>query len=148
MGKNSNSAPITVGIQRELYYIYKARAEAEKSSMVDFFNELLINLLEKEKFVRSVVGFLEIVGPEGDRMTLMDTKNRKLIDVYLRDFELYCEQDQSNNCIHTRFVWASPQMGKLIRSKKKGGTLDSAGGSIPTEHGKGNGSSTFKALLY
>lgn len=32
----------------------------------------------------------------------------KLIDVYFVGIEFRCELDKSINCIHTKFVWASP----------------------------------------
>jgi hypothetical protein len=109
---------VTVHLYREIYDRIKDRAESERYPTKEYLNELLQSWLEKEKFMNEIAGHLSIDDPQdfGDnRITIRDTKEKKLIDVYLKDCDLHCDFHQSNCCIHTRYLWSRPEMGRITR---------------------------------
>ncbi len=75
---------------------------------------MLAAWLEKEEFIKTFAGHLSIDGLQENRVTLKDTKEKKLIDVYLDNHKLRCEfHNNSTDCIHTIYVWASPETGRI-----------------------------------
>jgi hypothetical protein len=64
---------------------------------------LLINALTKFNYLNEVSPELSVDSYGESRVTLKDSKARKLIDVNLKEEELVCEQDKKKDCEHTEF---------------------------------------------
>lgn len=51
-----------------------------------------------------------------DRITIRDNDEGRLVDVYIREKNLWCEYDKSNDCVHVGYAWALPQVRSALRS--------------------------------
>lgn len=133
-GGNTARETVTVNVYRDIYDKYKIKAEQERSGLKEYLNELLQNLIDKEEFVDLRLGHINIDSVQDNRVTLKDMKERRLIDVYMKNDELFCEHDNSTCCIHVRRVWASTKMGKLVR-RQMNGSSSGEGNGIPHRAG-------------
>ncbi len=124
--KKTKSAIVTVDIDRALYDELKARADKKRYKIKEYVNERLWLDLQKEKFLAAYAPFLSVIGePEGNRITLHDTKIKQTVDVFLHDTQLYCEIDEKGPCAHIDYVMLLPELSKLYinrqqQSKKEG----------------------------
>jgi len=50
-----------------------------------------------------------------DRVSIMDSVENKIIDVKIREGSLYCMLCESEQCIHTGFAYALPEVDQRIR---------------------------------
>jgi hypothetical protein len=62
---------------------------------------------------------LSIDSYEGNRITIKDVKEKVLVAVIYKDGDLQCEKQHSNNCIHIRFIWMTPEISKIRTNGKK-----------------------------
>jgi hypothetical protein len=110
---------VSAHIFRDIYDKYKERAESERYDIKEYLNKLLAAWLEKEEFIKTFAGHLSIDSLQENRVTLKDTKEKKLIDVCLNDHKLRCEfHNNSTDCIHTIYVWASPETGRINKEQQ------------------------------
>lgn len=59
--------------------------------------------MTKFNYLNEVSPELSVDSYGESRVTLKDSKARKLIDVNLKEEELVCEQDKKKDCEHTEF---------------------------------------------
>lgn len=101
---------VTVDIFKETYDSLKKNAENNRQTTKQFINFLLINALTKYNYLNEISPELSVDSYGDNRVTLKDSKARKLIDVNLKEEGLVCEQDRKKDCEHTEFVLASPEV--------------------------------------
>ncbi|KAA2278894.1 MAG: hypothetical protein AB7V56_14985 [Candidatus Nitrosocosmicus sp.] len=104
---------VTVEIFIENYEKMKQRAIQKRLNIKEYVNDFLQLYLEKEEFLSRVAPSLSVDSYEGNRITLKDTNKKVLVDVFYSNGELQCDVDQSNNCIHTKFIWMIPEISKI-----------------------------------
>jgi hypothetical protein len=104
---------VTVEIFIENYEKMKQRAIQKRLNIKEYVNDFLQLYLEKEEFLSWVAPSLSVDSYEGNRITLKDTNKKVLVDVFYSSGELQCDVDQSNNCIHTKFIWMIPEISKI-----------------------------------
>ncbi|MDR4490868.1 MAG: hypothetical protein R2685_08195 [Candidatus Nitrosocosmicus sp.] len=104
---------VTVEIFIENYEKMKQRAIQKRLNIKEYVNDFLQLYLEKEEFLSWVAPSLSVDSYEGNRITLKDTNKKVLVDVFYSNGELQCDVDQSNNCIHTKFIWMIPEISKI-----------------------------------
>jgi|1186.fasta_scaffold29021_2 hypothetical protein len=120
---------VSAHIFRDIYDKYKERAESERYDVKEYLNNLLEAWLQKEEFINTFAGHLSIDSLQENVITLKDTKEKKLVDVYLSDHKLRCELCNLTDCIHTIYVWASPEIGRITNTtgRSKNITFPEAG---------------------
>lgn len=104
---------VTVEIFIENYEKMKQRAIQKRLNIKEYVNDFIQLYLEKEEFLSWVAPSLSVDSYEGNRITLKDTNKKVLVDVFYSNGELQCDVDQSNNCIHTKFIWMIPEISKI-----------------------------------
>lgn len=104
---------VTVEIFVENYEKMKQRAMQKRLNIKEYVNDFIQLYLEKEEFLSRVAPSLSVDSYEGNRITLKDTNKKVLVDVFYSSGELQCDVDQSNNCIHTKFIWMIPEISKI-----------------------------------
>lgn len=109
---------VTVEVFAENYERIKSNALQKKQNIKEYVNDLLGVYLEKEDFIHLVAPSLSIDSYEGNRITVKDIKEKVLVDVFYKNGDLQCEKDQSNNCMHTRFIWMTPEISKIRTNGK------------------------------
>jgi hypothetical protein len=110
---------VTVEIFVENYEKMKQRAIQKRLNIKEYVNDFLQVYLEKEEFLSTVAPSLSVDSYQGNRITLKDVKKKILVDVFYVNGELQCESDQSNNCIHTKFIWMIPEISKIKTNGQK-----------------------------
>ena len=111
--KRGGRSVVTVEIFVENYEKMKQRANQKRLNIKEYVNDFLQGYLEKEEFLARVAPSLSVDSYQGNRITLKDIKKKILVDVFYVSGELQCEADQSNNCIHTKFIWMIPEISKI-----------------------------------
>jgi hypothetical protein len=92
------------------------RAELEANKYSQTYSGVGVWIIRKFLLEHTDFRFKHINSKE-DHITLLDNLQRRIIDVYVKDGKLYCEQDASNNCEHTRAVSKYPEVKKLFKTK-------------------------------
>lgn len=140
---SQNKDTVTINVYRTIYDKYKEKAERERFGLKEYMNDLLLNLLVKEEFINKLFGHIGFSSlADNDHLVLNDLKERRLIDIYLRNNELYCDFDKTACCAHTFFVWASPKMGKIIPATSLRNRMSPESGSDRREHGEDDATPT------
>jgi hypothetical protein len=89
---------------------FKKAAEERRYNTKEYMNTILKYNLMRLDFLEKQLPNLSIDSCENGRVRLKDSKEMKLIEVYFVGNEFRCELDKSTNCIHTKFLWASPEV--------------------------------------
>lgn len=116
---------VTVDVYKENYIPLKHEAHAKRYGVAEYVNHKLQLALERERFLHSYAPHLSVDSCEGDIIVIRDDSIRGFVELRLRDNSLQCDHDNTTDCIHTRFAWASNEIVNFFRGagKKK---LDSA----------------------
>ncbi|GKS60857.1 hypothetical protein YTPLAS21_03150 [Candidatus Nitrosocosmicus sp.] len=117
--KRGGRSVVTVEIFLENYEKMKKRAIQKRLNIKEYINDFLQVYLEKEEFLARVAPSLSVDSYEGNRITLKDIKKKILVDVFYVNGELQCESDQTNNCIHTKFIWMIPEISRIKTNGNK-----------------------------
>jgi hypothetical protein len=113
MVKRGGKEVITVEIFKETYDAMKVVAARKRWSAKDYINTVLMEPIERDKFLRSYAPSLSKVGYEDDILFIRDTKLDKTAEIYLRDRFLYCNVCESKDCVHIHYALALPEVAKL-----------------------------------
>lgn len=105
---------LNIEIINQLNRFWELNEEALSQEGVNSFSDLvgyLINQMENKKIEKR----LEHINVFEDHITIRDNQLKQEINVYVRDKVLWCEYDQSENCIHVGYAWAIPKVVKALK---------------------------------
>lgn len=112
----------TVAIQKAIYERVKVAAESRGMSIQNYINETLLMNVERDEFLKAFAPCLSLEYLANNTIFLHDSKQNKTITIKLRyhgddsyadGVELFCEQDESIDCLHVRFTMALPELMQL-----------------------------------
>jgi hypothetical protein len=95
---------------------YWKSSKRKAPDFTNFVNDLLADIVETEKFQEIIAPRMTKVGLDQDNLNCMyikDEKENKIVEVFLNDNKLYCEQDRSKNCDHVMFALLQPEVSRL-----------------------------------
>jgi hypothetical protein len=113
MVKRGGKEVITVEIFKETYDAMKVIATRKRWSAKDYINTVLMEAIERDKFLQSYAPSLSKVGYEDDILFIRDIKLGKTAEIYLRDRSLYCNVCECKDCVHIHYALALPEVAKL-----------------------------------
>jgi hypothetical protein len=113
MVKRGGKEVITVEIFKETYEAMKFIATRKRWSAKEYINTVLMEAIERDKFLQSYAPSLSKVGYEDDILFIRDIKLGKTAEIYLRDRSLYCNVCECKDCIHIHYALALPEVAKL-----------------------------------
>jgi hypothetical protein len=113
MVKRGGKEVITVEIFKETYDAMKVIATRKRWSAKDYINTVLMEAIERDKFLQSYAPSLSKVGYEDDILFIRDIKLGKTAEIYLRDRSLYCNVCEYKDCVHIHYALALPEVAKL-----------------------------------
>ena len=113
MVKRGGKEVITVEIFKEPSDTMKAIATKKRWSTKDYINSVLLEAIERDKFLYSYAPSLSKVGYEDNILFIRDAKLGKTAEISLRDRSLYCNVCNSKDCVHIHYAFALPEMAKL-----------------------------------
>ena len=120
MVKRGGKEVITVEIFKETYDVMKAHAEKKRWNTKDLINTVLVEAIERDRFLQSYAPYLSKIGFESNVLFIRDSKLGKTAEVYLRDRALYCNVCGSKDCAHIHYSLALPEVAKLYLRKPAG----------------------------
>lgn len=115
--KRGGKEVISVEILKETYDVMKANAEKKHWNTKEYINAVLMDLIERAKFLQSYAPSLSKVGYENNILFIRDAKLSKTAEVYLRDRALYCNVCESKDCVHIHYALALPEVVRLVLRK-------------------------------
>ena len=102
----------------ELRAIYERKKhlllDAGINTFTGFVNDLIWHVIEADRVLASKAPFLSEVGMTEDGVTLRDAKLDRIVEVKVRNGELVCDLDNSNDCVHVGFAYAIPEVYRII----------------------------------
>lgn len=113
MVRRGGKEVVTVEIFKETYDIMKAMAAKKHWNVKDYINTILIETIDKDKFLQRYAPFLVKVGFEDNILFVKDSKINKTAEIYLRDHTLYCNICELKDCVHIHYALALPEISKL-----------------------------------
>lgn len=117
MVKRGGKEVITVEIFKETYDVMKATAAKKHWNTKDYINTVLVEAIERDRFLQTYAPFLSKIGFEDNILFVRDSKLGKTAEVYLRDRTLYCNVCDSKDCLHIHYALALPETAKLYLRK-------------------------------
>lgn len=117
MVKRGGKDVITVEIFRETYDVMKAVATKRHWNTKDYINIVLMEVIERDKFLQSYAPSLSKIGFENNIIFIRDAKLSKTAEIYLRDRALYCNVCESKDCVHIHYSLALPEVAKMFLHK-------------------------------
>ena len=79
-----------------------------------WLNEYLLIKLEDSDYLSRYGPFISWIGPEGDSLLLRDYNLDRLIEVQIKDSNLYCLYHEAKECVHIGFCYAIPEVYKKL----------------------------------
>jgi hypothetical protein len=93
----------------------KQEGKTRKIPLGTLVEDLLLPELERNEALRHYAPFLEQVGIEDDVIFLKDNRLLKIVELRVRDGDLYCGHDRSKSCVHIGFAWSIPRVYKVMK---------------------------------
>ncbi|HJS82354.1 MAG TPA: hypothetical protein VJ742_05905 [Nitrososphaera sp.] len=118
MVKRGGKEVITVEIFKGTYEVMKALATKRRWNTKDYINTVLMEVIERDKFLQSYAPSLSKIGYENNILFIRDARISKTAEIYLRDRALYCNVCDSKDCVHIHYALALPEVAKLYLRKK------------------------------
>jgi len=115
--KRGGKEVVTVEIFKETYDVMKATATKRRWNTKDYINTVLLEAIERDKFLQTYAPFLSKIGFEDNILFVKDSKLGKTAEIYLRDRTLYCNVCESKDCLHIHYALALPEIAKLYLRK-------------------------------
>lgn len=118
----------TVAIQKDIYEKVKKVAELKGRTIQDYINETLLMNVERDEFLKIFAPYLSLEHASNNTIFLHDEKLNETILIKLKYYEdksydcnvdVFCEHDQSDECLHVRFALALPELMQLNLKRTK-----------------------------
>lgn len=101
-------------MERLNHFYIDAKKGRPKLKLFTFVNEYLASKLEDNDYLSRYGPFISWIGPEGDRFILRDYNLDCLIEVQIKDSNLYCLYHEVEECVHIGFCYAIPDVYKRL----------------------------------
>jgi len=95
----------------------KTNAAKKRWNTKDYINTVLMETIEKDKFLKTYAPSLLRIGFEDNIVFIRDSKKGKTAEIYFQDHALYCNVCNENDCVHIHYALALPEIAKLFLRK-------------------------------
>lgn len=119
MVKRGGKDVITVEIFKQTYDLMKANAEKLRWNTKEYINSVLMEAIERDKFLQTYAPNLSKVGYQDNMLFIRDAKQGKTAEIYLKDKVLYCGLCESKDCIHIHYAFALPEVAKMYLKRPR-----------------------------
>ena len=104
-------------IYNELFSKYGKNKETLKKKGINSFSAYLISILNES--IKNIIlpesTFFEKIFHDETSIAIKDKKKNKIIEISISKGKLFCNQDNSNSCIHIGFAYSLPEVLKLMK---------------------------------
>lgn len=84
-------------------------------SLASTIENLLVPELERNEALRHYAPFLEQIGVNEDGIAIKDNRLMRIVELRVKDGELYCDLERSKSCVHIGFAWSIPKVYKVMK---------------------------------
>ncbi|AIF85413.1 hypothetical protein NTE_03385 [Candidatus Nitrososphaera evergladensis SR1] len=118
--KNPKNAQGVVNVEfyKSVYEIAQKAAEAKGKSLKDFVNDIVLMSVEKDEFLKRYAPSLSFAGRTETSLFVKDDMKDRTAEIVIKDSQLICYLDESNDCEHVHFALALPELGTLNIKQK------------------------------
>lgn len=85
-----------------------------KTPLGAFLERLLWPVLENEEILRRYGPFLSKLEITPDSVLLRDNRENIIVELVLKEGDLFCLHDERSDCVHVGFAWALPEVYKAM----------------------------------
>lgn len=79
-----------------------------------YVQSILQDMIETEQAIRDFAP-LQFVNAMDSSVFLKDRVKGRVIELIVKDSKLFCQLDESDDCIHVGFAWAIPAIYKVMK---------------------------------
>ena len=89
--------------------------KATRISLASTIEDLLVPELERNESLRHYAPFLEQIGVNEDGIVIKDNRLMRIVELRVKEGELYCDLDRGKSCVHIGFAWSIPKVYKVMK---------------------------------
>jgi len=102
--------------------ISKKRYPEYQPPLSVFVRKVVFEYIEKDEVMREYGPYMSFVSNNENTIFIKDAKNDRIVPVRVvikenGQFDLFCELDERNDCMHVGFVFALPEFYKILKEK-------------------------------
>lgn len=121
----SMRSPVTVDLDRDLYERLASLAKSRDLTIKYFINSYLLMNIEKDEMLKDYAPFLSLDNVGSSVIYIQDSRSnyndepvmvavrRVKGDTTGKRLELKCITDQSGDCVHVKYCFGLPELGKV-----------------------------------
>jgi len=100
----------------------KKRYPEYQPPLSTFVRKVVFEYIEKDEVMRQYGPYMSFVSNNENTIFIKDEKNDRVVPVRVvikenGQFDLFCELDERNDCMHVGFVFALPEFYKILKEK-------------------------------
>jgi hypothetical protein len=122
MARGYTAISISVKLKNRLESFLAEKYPDFPPSSATFVAKLVTDYIERDEILRRYGPYMSYAGNNENTIFIKDEKNDRIapVRVVLKEngkFDLFCELDQRNDCMHVGFVFALPEFYKVLSEK-------------------------------
>jgi len=122
MARNYTSIIISNENKKRIEEYLKSKYPEFPPPISAFISKVVIDYIERDEVMRQYGPYLSFVSNNENTIFIKDEKNDRVVPVRVvikenGQFDLFCELDQRNDCMHVGFVFALPEFYKILKEK-------------------------------
>ncbi len=111
-----------LNVPQAVYERIKEEADKRGSTISSLAEQVILENLETQELMKEYGPFLSYVDNSENTIFINDWRLQRIAAVRIQEKQdgsvsLFCELDQSENCVHVGFVFALPKFYKILKEK-------------------------------
>jgi hypothetical protein len=109
---------LTVTFKQSVLKTVNDERQKEKKDvdLAPFLYELIDEALTQRKLIREWAP-LQFINAEGSSVYIKDRVKGSMVELVVKDGDLFCTEDHSKDCSHIGFAWAIPAVYDVMRAR-------------------------------
>ena len=115
--KGYASITVSEGIYRKLKETYNKETSREKVklSLSKWTEKYLWDVIEENEAWRGYMPFLQEEEITEEGIFIRDNRLNRLVQLSIKEGDLFCDLDRASNCVHIGFAWSIPQVYRAMK---------------------------------
>jgi len=115
--KGYASITVTEAIYKKLKETYGKETSHEKVklSLSKWTEKYLWDVIEENEAWRGNMPFLQEEEITEQGIFIRDNRLNRLVQLSVKEGDLFCDLDQASNCVHIGFAWSIPQVYRVMK---------------------------------
>ena len=115
--KGYASITVSEGIYKKLKETYNKETSREKVklSLSKWTEKYLWDVVEENEAWRGYMPFLQEEEITEEGIFIRDNRLNRLVQLSIKEGDLFCDLDRASNCVHIGFAWSIPQVYRAMK---------------------------------